>query len=112
MDNAALAVSEADNVSVVLALILITMTPLWVPRLMASNAPFRVVKLPVAVPDVAVRVTCAMPAIEQNSKRNRNNALTVELLRCIHVRFRKVLDCLYIRASDRMFNSMRNGTLG
>jgi len=28
---------------------------------MASKAPFRVVKVPVAVPDVAVRVTCAMP---------------------------------------------------
>ena len=54
---AALAVNDADAVSVVLAFILITIAPLWVPALMASKAPFKVVKEPDAVPEVAVKVT-------------------------------------------------------
>ena len=42
----------------VLALILMTIVPVWVPALIASKAPFRVVNEPEAVPEVAVRVTC------------------------------------------------------
>jgi hypothetical protein len=35
---------------------------------MASNAPFRDLKNPVAVPDVAVRVICEKPTIEHKCK--------------------------------------------
>ena len=55
-------------------MILMTIAPLCVPALMASNAPFRVVNEPLAVPDVAVRVTaCEYPArlpVSRNIKKN------------------------------------------
>ena len=58
----------------VLALILITISPLWVPALIASKAPFRVVNEPLAVPDVAVRVTCATLDIEATIKQTNSAA--------------------------------------
>lgn len=57
-----LALRTADAASVVLPVIVIVMAPLWVPMLMASKAPFSVVNVPVAVPEVAERDTCEYPA--------------------------------------------------
>ena len=52
-----LAFSKAGAVSVVLPVRVMAMVPWWVPRLMASNAPFKVEKLPDAVPADAVKDT-------------------------------------------------------
>jgi hypothetical protein len=41
------------------------------------------VKLPVVVPDVAVRVTCAMPAIEPTTKKTNSTALDKKCVLCI-----------------------------
>lgn len=60
---------DADAVSVVLLLIFMTISPLWVPVLMASKAPLSVVKEPEAVPELAVRVTWEKPTIGQNRSK-------------------------------------------
>ena len=81
----ALAFNDADASSVVFALIFITISPLWVPALMASNAPFRVVNEPEAVPEVAVRVTCEKPALENRSKKQ----MKIDLM---HKRFFSIIE--------------------
>ena len=57
-----------------LAFILITIAPLWVPALMASKAPFKVVNDPDAVPEVAVKVTCENPVKDKKRVKHKKIA--------------------------------------
>jgi hypothetical protein len=62
---------------------LMTIAPWWVPALIASNAPFRVLNEPEAVAELAVRVTCEFTVSEQHSRRMIRDVLTGKLLNSI-----------------------------